>query len=156
MGTRPGRSTGLRPSVCERVAMRVGVDTGGTFTDLVGIDQETGRLVLSKRPSTPDQPEQAVLDALERSDVDVADVSFLILGTTIAANALLQKRGARVLYLTTRGFEDVPFIQRIHRKFHYDLNWRKPEPFIERRDAIGVAERITKDGATLLTLDNLA
>lgn len=134
--------------------MRVGVDTGGTFTDLVGIDQETGRLVLSKRPSTPDQPEHAVLDALERSDIDVADLSFLILGTTIAANALLQKRGARVLYLTTRGFEDVPFIQRIHRKFHYDLNWRKPEPFIERRDAIGVAERITKDGATLLALDD--
>jgi N-methylhydantoinase A len=136
------------------VAIRVGVDTGGTFTDLVGIDQETGRLVLSKRPSTPDQPERAVLDALDRSAIDVAEISFLILGTTIAANALLQKRGARVLYLTTRGFEDVPFIQRIHRKFHYDLNWRKPEPFFARHDAIGVAERMSKDGEALQALDD--
>jgi N-methylhydantoinase A len=138
------------------VAIRVGVDTGGTFTDLIGIDEETGRLILSKRPSTPAQPDRAVLDALDRSAISGAELSFLILGTTIAANALLQKKGARVLYLTTQGFEDVPFIQRIHRKFHYDLTWRKPEPFIERRDAIGVAERVTKDGAIFQALDEAA
>jgi N-methylhydantoinase A len=138
------------------VALRVGVDTGGTFTDLIALDQESGRLVLSKRPSTPEQPERAALDALERSGLPVGDVSFLILGTTIATNALLQRRGARVLYVTTAGFEDVPFIQRIHRKFHYDLGWRKPEPLFERRDAVGVAERMTKEGQTLRPLDEAA
>jgi N-methylhydantoinase A len=138
------------------MTLRVGVDTGGTFTDLIALDAASGRLVLSKRPSTPEQPDRATLDALERSGVPVGEVSFLILGTTIATNALLQRRGARVLYVTTAGFEDVPFIQRIHRKFHYDLGWRKPDPYFERRDALGVAERMTKDGEVLRPLDGPA
>src|SRR5207247_2435810 len=98
---------------------RVGVDTGGTFTDLVGLDEATGQLVLRKRPSTPSEPGRAVLEALDRAGIAPPRIAFLIVGTTIAANALLQRKGARVVYLTTAGFEDALFIQRIHRKFHY-------------------------------------
>jgi len=131
---------------------RVGIDTGGTFTDLVSVDSLNGRLVRSKRPSTPAYPERAVLDALDRVHPDAAGVEFLIVGSTIATNALLQRRGARVLYLTTAGFEDVLYIQRIHRKFHYDLSWRKPDPLVARRDCIGVNERIGKDGSVVRAL----
>lgn len=137
-----------------RSSIRVGIDTGGTFTDLAGVDEATGQIIYCKRPSTPTRPDHAVLDAFGRSSIEPSTVSFLILGTTLAINALLQRRGARVLYITTAGFEDVLFIQRINRKFHYDLSWKKPDPFVERRDCLGVAERIAKDGTILQPLDD--
>jgi N-methylhydantoinase A len=133
--------------------IRVGIDTGGTFTDLVALDEDTGALLTAKCPSTPRQPEVAVLDTLEAAAIPPEAVRFLILGTTIATNALLTRRGARVIYLTTAGFEDVPFIQRVNRKFHYDLSWRKPVPFCARQDCLGLAERIDKDGQVRLALD---
>ena len=104
---------------------RVGVDIGGTFTDLFGLEETTGRFVHAKCPSNPSHPEQAVFDALTSSELDMEDITFLVLGTTISTNALLQRRGARVVYLTTAGFEDIPYIQRINRKYHYDLAWIK-------------------------------
>ena len=72
----------------------------------------------------------------------------------MAINMLHTRSGARVLYLTTQGFEDVLFIQRINRRFHYDLDWVKPAPFAERRDCLGVRERISKDGDVLIPLDD--
>lgn len=125
---------------------RVGIDTGGTFTDLVGMDEETGDLFLAKTPSSPSQPEEAVFNVLESSGANPRSIDFLILGTTIATNALLERKGARVIYLTTTGFEDVLFMQRVNRKYHYDLTWEKPAPFARRRDSIGVNERTDKDG----------
>ena len=79
-------------------------------------------------------------------EFDPADVSFIVVGTTIGINAVLTRTGARVLYLTTKGFEDVPHIQRINRKNHYDFVWRKPAPLARRRDCIGVDERIGRRG----------
>ena len=90
---------------------------------------------------------------LAASGLDVAAIHFLVVGTTISTNALLQRRGARVLYLTTAGFEDVPYIQRINRKYHYDLAWIKPVPFVARPDCLGVAERIDKHGRVVLALE---
>ena len=136
------------------MGIRVGIDTGGTFTDLVGVDDDTDQLIVTKHPSTPRSPEKGVLDSLVGSGINVDDISLLILGSTIAINALHERDGARVLYLTTVGFEDVLFIQRIHRKFHYDLDWIKPDPFVERRDCIGVHERITKDEKVLVPLED--
>ncbi len=134
------------------MAIRVGMDTGGTFTDLVGVDEDSNQMIVSKRPSTPRNPEQGVFDSLASSGIDLDDITFLILGTTIGINALHDRTGARVLYLTTKGFEDVPFIQRINRRHHYDLSWVKPAPLVERRDCIGVNERITKDEEVLVPL----
>ena len=135
------------------MAYRMGIDTGGTFTDLVAVDAASGgRLRIAKVPSTPSAPGQAVFDALAGSGVPVEELSLLVLGTTLGINAVLERRGARVLYLTTDGFQDVPFIQRIDKKDPYDLQWQKPVPFVTRRDCIGVRERVAADGAALTEL----
>src|SRR3989304_3780399 len=123
------------------MGVRVGIDTGGTFTDLVAVDEESGRWFVSKVPSNPRDPVAAVSAALEAAAFDPAAVSFVVVGTTIGINAVLTRSGARVLYLTTKGFEDIPFIQRISRKYHYDYTWRKPTPLVHRPDCIGVTER---------------
>ncbi len=135
------------------MAYRMGIDTGGTFTDLVAVDPAGGgRLHVAKVPSTPAAPGRAVFDALAGSGIPVEKLSLLVLGTTIGINAVLERRGARVLYLTTDGFQDVPFIQRIDKKDPYDLQWQKPVPFVARRDCIGVRERMAADGAVLTEL----
>ena len=139
------------------MSSRVGVDTGGTFTDLVALDESTGALQFAKRPSTPHAPGQAVLDVLSRLEVPLEQVALLVLGTTVGTNAVLERSGARVIYLTTAGFEDIPYIQRIDKKDPYDLQWLKPRPFVARRDCLGVDERVTSDGTVLrpLTDDEL-
>jgi N-methylhydantoinase A len=138
------------------MAYRVGIDTGGTFTDLIALDETGPRLVVAKRPSTPSAPQRAVFDALERSGISPREIAFLILGTTIAINSVHTRAGARVLYVATAGFEDVLFIQRLNRKHHYDLQWIKPEPFCERRDCLGVVERVDKDGKIIIPLTDEA
>ena len=117
---------------------RIGVDTGGTFTDLVELDEETGAVSVVKRPSTPDDPGRAILEALRHSAVEPDQIARFVLGTTVVLNSLLQRDGARVLYVTSEGFEDIPFLQRINRRFHYDLKWVRPLPLVRRRDCIGV------------------
>jgi len=128
------------------MSVRVGVDTGGTFTDLVGVDTTTGASFHAKVPSTPSAPVDAVLAALRCAAVPAGEVEHLVLGTTVGANALIERRGATVAYLTTDGFEDVPFIQRGNRRYHYDLHWRKPRPFIDRWQCMGVRERVDAEG----------
>ena len=134
------------------MSSRVGVDTGGTFTDLVALDKSTGALQFVKRPSTPHAPGEAVLDVLSRLEVPLQQVALLVLGTTVGTNAVLQRSGARVIYLTTAGFEDIPYIQRIDKKDPYDLQWLKPQPFVARRDCLGVDERVASDGTVLRPL----
>ena len=118
------------------MGIRVGIDTGGTFTDLVGVDEASGDWYIAKVPSTPARPVDALAAILEQAQFDPADVSFIVLGTTIGINAVLTRTGARVIYLTTKGFEDVPHIQRINRKNHYDFVWRKPTPLGNRCPAL--------------------
>jgi N-methylhydantoinase A len=128
------------------VGIRVGIDTGGTFTDLVAVDESSGDWYIAKVPSTPARPVEAIAAVLEQAQFDAADVSFIVIGTTIGINAVLTRTGARVLYLTTNGFEDVPHIQRINRKNHYDFVWRKPAPLVRRQDCLGVDERLDAEG----------
>ena len=135
------------------MGIRVGIDTGGTFTDLVAVDEESGRWFLAKVPSDPEHPVAVVEAALEAADLDPAAVSFVVVGTTLGINAVLTRSGARVVYLTTKGFEDIPFIQRIVRKYHYDYRWRKPKPLLDRPDCFGVPERLDEEGNVLTPID---
>ena len=143
------------------MSVRLGIDTGGTFTDLIGIDDETGELVVAKTPSTPARPVDAIMDAIGRSAVETEALAAISIGTTVATNALLQRTGATVLFVTTAGFEDIPHIQRMNRKHHFSLTWTKPEPLVERRNCLGVAERLDFHGRVLIpladeSLDDLA
>src|SRR5438309_773376 len=138
------------------MGIRVGIDTGGTFTDLVAVDEASGRWYLAKVPSSPEDPVTAISAALETADFDPADVTFVVVGTTLGINAVLTRSGARVVYLTTKGFEDIPYIQRISRKYHYDYRWRKPKPLVSRPDCLGVPERMSEEGKVILPLDQSA
>ena len=131
---------------------RVGVDTGGTFTDLVAADEETGQLIVAKEPSTPTRPASAVGRVLRETGRRPSDIGFLILGTTVATNALIQRSGARVACITTRGFEDVAFIQRIDKAEVYNPQWRKPKPLVKRANCLGVSERVDYAGRVVKPL----
>jgi N-methylhydantoinase A len=126
----------------------VGVDSGGTFTDLVALDPGTGSLQVAKVPSTPAQPVDGVLASLERASL-AGSSERLVHGTTVATNALLERKGARLCLLTTAGFEDVPFIQRLNRRYAYSLFWRKPTALVRRRHSMGVRERVDANGTVL-------
>jgi len=138
------------------MAVRLGIDTGGTFTDLIGIDDVTGELVVAKTPSTPSRPVDAIMSAIDRSEAAMDAIEGISIGTTVATNALLQRNGATVIFVTTQGFEDIPHIQRMNRKYHFSLKWTKPQPLVERRNCLGVAERLDFHGRTLIPLTDEA
>src|ERR1700720_4422706 len=131
------------------MTLRVGIDSGGPFTDLVALDNKSGRWSTSKVSSTPGEPISGILKAISSAGIDVREIGFLILGTTVGTNALIQRRGAKTAFLTTEGFEDIPFIQRGNRKFHYDLHWIKPKPFLNRRNCFGISERVDYRGTVV-------
>jgi len=125
---------------------RVAVDIGGTFTDLVSID-ERGRLRRAKSESTPAALEEAVLTVLGHSGVEPAEVGTFIHGSTVVINAITERRGARTALVTTRGFRDVLEITRANRPDLYNLRYQKPVPFVERSHRLEVTERVPT-GAT--------
>lgn len=125
-----------------------GIDVGGTFTDFVSFDQETKEVNVWKNLTTPTQPIKGVITGLDNFD-DVKDIEQIRHGTTIATNAILERRGVEIAYVTTAGFKDVPFIQRANRKHHYDLSWIKPKPLVKRRNCYEINERITHKGEIL-------
>ena len=138
--------------------VRVGVDVGGTFTDLVALDDERGTLLRYKVPSVPSAPERGVFAAVESllEKVDVAGVARFSHSTTIATNALLGQENltpARVALLTTAGFRDVIEIGRQNRSAIYDLFVTRPRPLVARADRVGVRERIDHTGAVLVALE---
>lgn len=133
---------------------RIGMDTGGTFTDLVALNS-IGEMRLCKVSSTPENPAEAVFTALKDSKIALTtDLDDFVLGTTIATNAVIMRRGVPVILLTTAGFEDVLYIQRIDRPGRYDLQWVKSEPYVSRKFTIGVRERILSNGAVRTNLEN--
>lgn len=140
--------------------LQIGIDVGGTFTDVVAAFGS--RLVTTKVSSTPDDPSRAVLagldDVLGRIGCLRADVVRLAHGTTIATNAALEHKGARVGFITTQGFEDVVEIGRLQRSDIYDLAVRAETPIFiaPRRRRIGVPERVGPDGRIVTSLDESA
>jgi N-methylhydantoinase A len=138
----------------KRRRVRVGVDTGGTFTDFVF--EASGRLRLFKLASTPDDASLAIMEGLRRiSALTGASLPLMevVHGTTVGTNALLQRRGARTALVTTSGFEDVLAIGRQARPALYDLNAVKPPPLVPEEWRCGVRERVNSSGEILHALD---
>ena len=130
----------------------LGIDVGGTFTDFVAYDSETKAIDVWKHLSVPRDPVAGILAGLEQFAHPEA-IRNARLGTTIATNAVLERKGAVVAYVTTKGFRDVIFIQRGNRKSHYDMSWVKPKPLVKRRHCFEVTERIDKYGNVITPLD---
>jgi len=135
-----------------RPRIRCGIDTGGTFTDLIGVDDATGDLIVGKFPSSPRNSIKSLVGVIRESGLRVEHASSIVLGTTLGINALLQRKGARVIFVTTAGFEDVLFIQRMNRRHHYSFEWEKPEPLVKRYDCLGIQERIDARGRVQVPL----
>jgi N-methylhydantoinase A len=123
--------------------VRVGVDVGGTFTDLVALTPD-GAIEVRKVATTPENAAVGVFRALDA--LAAPAIELLVHGTTIATNALLERRGARVALVTTRGFEDLLWLRRQDRAALYDLARDHPPPLVAREDVVGVAERIGPAG----------
>src|SRR5215469_13663734 len=134
--------------------MRVGIEVGGTFTDLVAVDD--GQVTIAKVPSTPASPDIGAFAALSAADIAASRVADLVHGSTVATNAILERRGARIAFVTTRGFRDIPFLQRHDRRNIYELRYAKPRPPVARRDCFEIAERIDAAGAVVMPLDESA
>ena len=136
---------------------RIGVDIGGTFTDFVLLDTLTGRLFNEKLLTTPHDPSIALLEGVRRLLVahgaDARDVQSVIHGTTLVANALIERKGVPVALVTTRGFADVPEIGLEWRYDTYDLQLELPQPLAPRERRIEVDERVAADGRVLRPLD---
>jgi N-methylhydantoinase A len=133
------------------VPARVAVDIGGTFTDLVYLEEETGEVGLAKTSTTPGQFEDGVMDALAEAELD--GVSFLAHGTTVIINALTERKGVVTALMTTRGFRDVLEIQKANRPDLYNLLYAKPAPIVPRRLRLEVTERMSYKGEVLTPLD---
>jgi N-methylhydantoinase A len=136
----------------------VGVDIGGTFTDFILYDPERGDVHVHKVPSTPGEPERAMVEGLGElcaaAGISAADVGGVFHGTTVATNAVLEHRGALTGMITTRGFRDVVHIGRHQRPLHYsvmqDIPWQA-RPFVKRRHRKVVTERIVPPAGDVLT-----
>ena len=126
--------------------MRIGVDAGGTFTDFVVVHDD-GRLETFKLRSNPRDPAQVILDGLRRAAGRQGRGIEVIHGSTVATNALLERKGARTAFVTTAGFEDILEIGRQNRPELYNLTPIPPRPLIPRDLYFGVRERAYHDGS---------
>ena len=139
------------------MAWRVGVDSGGTFTDLCLFDDATGRVEVWKVPSTPDDPSrgisQGVTEGVARVGAGLGDVGYFGHGTTVATNALIQLRGVKTGLITTDGFRDLLEIGRQKRPDLYDIQADKPQTLVSRDLRMEVVERVRHDGTIELPLD---
>lgn len=137
--------------------MKLGIDIGGTFTDLVLLDESSGRMVLGKTLTTYPDPLQGILNGVEQimhdSGVPLHSIGVIVHGTTLVTNAVIERKGARTALLTTAGFEDVLEIGREMRYDIYDLFLTMPKPLVPRSLRIGLRQRMDKNGRVLTPLD---
>ena len=140
------------------MGIRLGADIGGTFTD-IALDVR-GTIHSTKILTTPAAPEQAILDGIEivaeQAGLALADIEIIIHGTTLATNALIERRGAKTAFVTTEGFRDVIEMRTENRFAQYDLNIQLPPPLIPRENRFAVKGRISAQGQELQPLDEAA
>lgn len=142
------------------MAYRLGVDIGGTFTDIALIDETTGRIYTDKVSSTPQDPSGGFMEAVQRllakQQIAAKDVAYIVHGTTIATNAIIEGKVAPTGFITTEGFRDMLEIARQIRPTLYDLQFEKPRPLVPRHRCFGVPERLNASGTVLTPLDEKA
>ena len=131
--------------------MKVATDIGGTFTDLVAID-ENGKLILEKSHTTPPNFDQGVMDVLEKSGVEPGSIQAFFHGTTTIINALTERKGAKTALITTKGFRDILELARGNRPDLFNMVFEKPEPFVPRYLRREVAERVSYRGEIITPL----
>ena len=148
-------STGTEDEATARY--RVGVDVGGTFTDIVLVEERTGDILVAKTDTVPADPSQGCINGIEKAikahDVDPRRFFFTVHGTTIATNTIIEGKGAKAGLITSEGFRDVLEIAYQTRPNLYDIFYEKPKPLIPRYLCLGVPERIGPDGEVLTPLD---
>ena len=134
----------------------VGVDVGGTFTDILCLNTETQEIVSAKTPSLPGKQWEGVLNALGELGIDAGDIKAFVHGTTIATNALLEHKGARTAFVTTDGFRDTLEIGRTRRLTGglFDIKFVRPKPLVDRTLRLEVPERTAANGEVLSPLDD--
>lgn len=136
---------------------RVGVDIGGTFTDLIVLDDASGDFAVGKTLTTPHDPSQAVetvlLETLTQAGIDASVVQQIIHGTTLVTNAIIERKGSPTALLATQGFRDAIEIRRENRYELYDLMLEMPQPLVPRYLRFDVPQRTLADGTTLQELD---
>ena len=137
--------------------LRIGIDVGGTFTDVSVFDETSGRLHVAKTPSTPKDSSVGIAEALQeiltRLQAKGPEVAYLAHGTTVSTNALIMHAGAKTGLITTKGFKDLLEIARQVRPDLYDLQAEKPEALVPRDLRLEVTERVYGDGTELIPLD---
>src|SRR5262245_32270385 len=131
----------------------IGIDVGGTFTDVVALETGTGATKWTKVPTNVQSPGAGVLSAIEAAGIPYTRLATVRLGTTLGVNAILTRSGSRTGLITTDGFRDVLEIRRTHRQSLFDLNERFPEPLVPRQLRVEVRERLGADGSIVLPLE---
>ena len=134
---------------------RVGIDVGGTFTDITLLDENTGKVEVMKVTTTVEDQSRGVIEILKKmgEKYSLEGINYIIHGTTIATNALLERKGARTAFITTEGFRDTLYIGRQTRPHIYDFWAKKPEPVVPRCDAYEAPERIDHKGKVIKPLN---
>ena len=136
---------------------RLGVDIGGTFTDATLIDEATGEVRICKVSSTPDDPSRGFLEAVERilqeAGLPYTDVGYVVHGTTVATNAIIEGNLSPTAFVTTDGFQDMLEIARQIRPSLYDIHFEKPRPLVPRHRCFGIPERLDAYGDIVVPLD---
>jgi len=133
--------------------MRIAVDVGGTFTDVIVLDEASQTLRLEKVETTPHDPATGVLQGFHKANATLGAINYFVHGTTLGLNALLTRRGAKVAIVTTKGFRDVYELGRTSRDPMYDLKYRKPKTLVPRSLAFEVTERCDARGNVLTPFD---
>ncbi|WP_349254504.1 hydantoinase/oxoprolinase family protein [Natronomonas sp.] len=132
---------------------RAGVDIGGTFTDVIVFDEETGDIEIAKTPSTPANPAEGVIDGLRKAETGIEALDFFSHGSTVGTNALIERELPRTGLITTEGFRDVHEIRDATKDDLWDAYEDVADPYVKRRDRLEVTERIDVDGAVVEPLD---
>ena len=134
-------------------SLRFAIDTGGTFTDIVVVDEASGHFAIEKAATTPEDTLVGVLNAIDKAGVDLTKVGgFFVHGSTTALNAMLERKGVKTAFITTRGFRDVPEIMRYNRPEMYNPKYRKPPQIVPRSLRFEVTERMNVKGEVLTPL----
>ncbi|PVU77094.1 5-oxoprolinase [Acidianus hospitalis] len=131
------------------MCVRIGIDIGGAFTDVVVFDENSGDLLWTKVETTPDDPSVGVIKGVESLNLDLKNADLIIHGQTLAINTIIERKGAKIGLITTKGFRDILEIQRANRRDMYNFRYKKPEPFVPRYLRLEISERIKSNGEIL-------